>query len=163
MTIFQSLFFLLNFVFISYILFITMKYGVLASISDSYYRLPTKYNYLFTLFCWGFAIPTMIIGLELTGSFLMFLACAGICFVGAAAAFKEDLTKSVHYSGALVGILCSQLSIALDFNMYYVNIIFLTIGILLLLFRSVINNNHIWWIEILAFSSMIYVLGFNLF
>lgn len=144
------------FVFITYVSFIWSKYGVLSSISESYYRLPTKLSFLFTLFCWGFAIPAIIIGVDLTNNYLMFLAGGGIMFVGAAAAFKETLTKNVHMIGAALGIIFSQLSIAFDFHMYYVNILFFIAALLVLVFRI---KNHIWWIELLAFSSICYVLG----
>jgi len=112
-------------VFVSYVSFIWIKYGVQRSISDSYYRLPKNLQPLFTLFCWGFAFPAIIIGVDLTDNFLMFLAGAGICFVGAAAQFKEELTKGVHMIGAYGGVLFSQLAIAINFHMYYMNVIFI--------------------------------------
>ena len=163
MNLFAVLYLLMVFIFIGYLSFILIKYGVLPSISDSWYVLPKKQQLLFTFFCWGFAMPALIIGVELTDNFLMFLAGSGICFVGAAAAFKENLTKSVHYGGAYVGVVSSQLSIAFDFHMYYVNIISIALTLLLLLFRKKLNNNNIWWQEIVAFTSICYVLGLQLF
>ena len=53
-------------VFISYVSFIWIKYGILPSISDSWYHLPENLKVLFTLFCWGFALPAAIIGLTLS-------------------------------------------------------------------------------------------------
>jgi len=143
-------------VFITYVGFIWSKYGVLPSISDSYYELPKQINFLFTLFCWGFAFPAVIIGLDLTDNFLMFLAGGGIMFVGAAAAFKQELTDTVHKIGAFGGVIFSQLSIAFDFKMYYVNVIFVVLGLLILLTKI---KNRIWWLELVAFSSICYVLG----
>lgn len=151
-------------VFVSYVSFIWIKYGVQRSISDSYYRLPKNINFLFTFFCWGFAFPTIIIGVDLTDNFLMFLAGVGICFVGAAAAFKQELTKTVHIVGAYGGVLFSQLSITFDFHLYYINIIFFALAIL---FEALgyfkIMKNKIWWQEILAFMSIVYVLGIELY
>lgn len=154
----QILFTTLVTVFVSYITGILLLYGVLPSVSESYYHLPKKWNFLFTLFCLGFAIPTMIVGLDLTDNFLMFLAGGGICFVGVAAAYKETLTKEVHVGGALVGIISSQLSIAFDFKMFYVNIIFLVLAGLIKLLKI---KNNTYWIELLAFISICYVLGIN--
>lgn len=79
--------------FISYIWHIVKNYGILPSISESYYRLSDKQKKLFTFFCWGFAFPTIIIG----NSFFLFLAGAGIAFVGAAAAFKSKMTNTKGY------------------------------------------------------------------
>jgi hypothetical protein len=148
-------------VFLSYVSFIWLKYGIQESISDSYYALPEKINMLFTFFCWGFAFPAMIIGLTLTSNFLIFLATGGIMFVGAAAAFKEELTRTVHLAGAYGGILFSQLSIFFDFHLLYVNIIFITLATLMFLFDKYIKH-HVWWVEILAFLSICYALGINL-
>ena len=47
-------------VFLSYVVGIVSRYGVLESISDSWYSLPLKYNGLFTLFTWGLGIPMLI-------------------------------------------------------------------------------------------------------
>lgn len=155
----QILYIMMVTVFFSYIIPIISIYGILPSVSDSYYKLPEKYNFLFTLFCWGFAIPTMIIGVDLTDNFLMFFAGGGICFVGAAAAFKEELPKKVHTLSAIIGIISSQLSIAFDFKMYYVNVLFLLLSGLLLLLKP---KNRIFWLEIVAFIAICYVYGLNI-
>lgn len=146
-------------VFVSYVFYIWTKYGVLPSISESYYRLPKKLKPLFTFFCWGFAFPSMILG----SSSLMFLAGAGICFVGAAAAFQEKMTHDVHMLGAGVGITASQLAIIFQYDMWPISATFVGLSLLMLIFKGKINNKHIWWIEILAFTSICIVLGINLF
>ena len=158
-------------VFVSYVAFIWIRYGVQKSISDSFYRLiedPKMPNALgqslFTLFCWGFAFPAIIIGVDLTDNVLMFLAGSGICFVGAAAAFKGDkMTHNVHMIGAYSGVVFSQLAIAFLFKMYYVNIAFILIAVLAQVFRKKLNNNHVWWQEIAAFVSMLYVYAVKLY
>jgi hypothetical protein len=61
------------------------------------------------------------------------------------------------------GVLFSQISICYDFHMYYVTAIFLISAILLQIFKQKVNNNQIWWQEILAFASICYVLGINIF
>ncbi len=83
-------------VFVTYVGGTSLKYGILGSISETYYRLPKNKKFLFTFFCWGIAFPAMIIASKP----LMFFASAGICFAGAAAAFKEKLTHDVHMIGA---------------------------------------------------------------
>lgn len=158
-----SLFIVMFVVFFSYILFIWLKYGSQRSISASYYVLPKKINILFTLFCWGFAFPAIIIGTTLTNSGLMFFAGAGIMFVGAAAAFKEKLTNRVHMIGAYGGVLFSQLAIAINFKEYYVNVIFLILVLLVQFLGNKINMKKIWWQEIFAFLSILYVYFVSIF
>ena len=158
-------------VFVSYVAFIWIRYDVQKSISDSFYRLiedPKMPNAigqsLFTFFCWGFAFPAIIIGVDLTDNVLMFLAGSGICFVGAAAAFKGDkMTHNVHMIGAYSGVAFSQLAIAFLFKMYYVNIVFILIAVLAQVFRKKLNYNHVWWQEIAAFVSMLYVYAVKLY
>jgi hypothetical protein len=142
----NTLFILALVIFFGYVGIIWKIYGVQPSISDSYYVLPKKYNFLFTFFCWGFAIPTIIF----SETAIMFVAGSSISFVGAAAAFKDTLTRKVHYTGAYLGVALSQLSIAVDFKLYILNIIFLVSTILLFSFKKTIKN-HIWWIEIISF------------
>ena len=145
-------------VFVSYVTYIWAKYGVQHSISQSYYVLPEKLRFLMTLFCWGFAIPAIIVG----GTGLMFLAGSGIAFVGAAAAFQEKMTKEVHYIGAGVGVAASQLSMFVNFGLWPINVVFFAIALPLFLFRKKIKN-WIWWAEIAAFVSICIGLGIILF
>ena len=149
------LFTLMLTVFISYLTFVVITYGVQTSISESYYRLPKKINFLFTFFCWGFAIPAIILG----DNALMFLAGSGIAFVGAAAAFKDKMTNNVHMIGAYGGVLLSQISIWYNYHMWYITIIFIILSGTLLLLKV---KNKIWWVEVAAFLSICIVLYFNL-
>lgn len=144
-------------VFFGYILFIVFKYGVQKSVSQSFYVLPKNINFLFTLFCWGFVLPAMI----LSENGLMFFAGAGIGFVGAAAAYKGNkMTNSIHMTGAYAGILLSQLSIFFNFDLLYVNIVFFSLILLIFLISKLTKiKNLIWWIEIFAFLSIVYVIG----
>ena len=95
-------------VFTLYVGFITKKFGVLPSISDSWYSLPVSQKALFTLFTWGIGIPMLFYG-----SVWFFLSGVGLTFVGAATQFKMTIsyTKQIHYIGALTGILFSLIGI----------------------------------------------------
>lgn len=151
------LFFLMVSVFLSYISYIVIKYGIQKSISDSYYRLPYKLKPLFTFFCWGVSLPAMIIG----STPLMFLAGSGIAFVGAASAFDDDkMTFTVHMASAFIGVILSQISIWVDFGMWYLTISFIVLSTIILLLRRKIK--YFWWIEILAFILIFIVLALNL-
>lgn len=147
---------LMDLVFFGYVFFILTRYGVLESISSSYYKLPKKYNMLFTLFCWGFALPTAIIGFVLSeGSpyqFSIFIACSGIMFVGSAPDYKFGyLDNRVHTISAIIGVLFSQLFIFLVFTSYwYIGLIACLLILFILLSKM---NNKIFWIEIAAYLS----------
>lgn len=141
--------------FFSYITFILLKYGVKESVSKTFYSLPPQHRYLFTLYCWSFSVPVMILG----GSLLMYLAGAGIMFVGATPAFKDTkITNRFHTIGAAVGITFSQIAIFFDYRLWYLNIIFIVSSALMLLFTKKLKDNHLFWIEILAFLIITYTL-----
>ena len=145
-------------VFVSYVVFIWSRYGIQKSISASYYVLPEKINVLFTLFCWGFAFPAIIVA----QTPLMFLAGSAIVFVGAAARFKEKLTKSVHMISATIGVILSQASIFFDYHLWHLNAIFVLSSLIILgvlYFKHI--DKYIWWIEIFAFSTICIALGIN--
>ena len=147
------LFWIMLSVFVTYVGFIWIRYGIQPSISESYYKLPQSLKWMFTIFCWGFAVPAAIIGVTLTNNFLMFLAAAGICFVGAAAEFKQSLTKNVHMIGAYCGILFSQLSILFYFNLPVV----VATTLLLLIICQLYVKNKVWWQELIAFTAILIV------
>lgn len=147
-------------VFVGYVMFITLQYGVLSSISESYYRLPNKLKFLFTGFCWGFAFPAIILGANF-GSFLIPLAGGMICMVGAATAFKLKFEGLLHTIAAVGGIILSQLSIIFEFHgMYYITIL-LALYCLLIVIMKV--ENKVFWIEIGSFLTICYLLGYELY
>lgn len=142
-------------VLVLYIVNIWLIYGTLPSISHSYYELPEKYRFLFTLFCWGYALPTTILAFNLGSWYLLFAGIA-ICFTGAAPMFKSDHQKWVHIISAHIAIILSQLAILLDFNMWYLNIIFLLGYGLMMYCKKDIKETF--WIELLALGQILMVL-----
>lgn len=138
--------------FVGYISFIVNKYGVLPSISESYYKMKGDKLFgggLFTLFIWSLSLPLIIIG----DTPLMFFAGAFLSFVGAASAFKDlKMTKRVHTIGAVGGIGFGFLSMILDFQLNEITF-FMLLGSLILYLLKI--KNLIWWVEILAFVLII--------
>lgn len=131
-------------VFTLYVGFITKKFGVLPSISDSWYSLPVSQKALFTLFTWGIGIPMLFYG-----NVWFFLSGVGLTFVGAATQFKmtTSYTKQIHYIGALTGILFSLIGIGVEwFN--WVPLV--TFCVLTLLIYTSKHPNMLWWIEMAA-------------
>jgi len=97
-------------IFTVYLVFVVSRYGLLASFSDSYYKLPDRWKFLFYFTLLGTAIPLMIA----TSHWLMFLAGIAICYTGAAAGFKDDpITKSVHFAGVFIGFPLAMLYLCL--------------------------------------------------
>ncbi len=157
-----ALFYTMVSIIVGYVGLIFWKFGILKSISQSYYELPKIWKPIFTLAMWGFAFPAMLIGTPLTG--LLFFASAGIMFVGAAAAFNDkEITRPVHFIGAGTGVILSQLAIGLIFGFWQINLIFGISSILLILFNKKINGTYLLWIEILAIISICILYGIIIF
>lgn len=144
-------FIVMNMTFLSFVIYITIKYGILSSISKSYYMLPEKLKILFTLFCWGYAIPAIILGSDL----LFLVAGAGIVFVGTSPNYRTVGTAgNVHNYAAMVAIISSQLSILFNFGYWQITMLFLTGSLLLTYLPRKYQKNNVWWQEIFAYISV---------
>lgn len=133
--------------FLSYLISVTTKYGILNSISESYYRIKNKW--CFTFFIWGISVPIIMLGVEKNSMF--FFAGALLAFVGASPAFKnKDIESIVHIIGATGGIALANLALFLC-GCYYISIILLTF-----IFYATYSDmkNSTWWIEIASFISV---------
>jgi hypothetical protein len=137
-------------VFVIYNLTILLKYGCLNSISASYYSLPVKYNWLFLVFCWGYAIPAIFMAHD----GFMFFAGGMICFVGIASAFRSNsFTANVHQYSSFAAVVLSQLSIMFVYHMYYLNIIMIVSAIVLYLLSKKIAQ-WMYILEVIAFITV---------
>ena len=138
--------------FVGYISFIVNRYGVLPSISDSYYKMKDDNlmgGSLFTFFIWSLSFPLIIVG----NTSLMFFAGAFLGFVGVATAFKDlKMTRRVHNIGAIGGIGFGFLSMIIDFQLFELSFFMVVFSLSLFLLKT---KNLIWWIEILAFILII--------
>ena len=135
-------------VFVTYVAFIWLKYGIQKSISASYYALPENLRILFTLFCWGFAFPAIIGGVDVTP--LMFFAGAGICFVGAAPQILEKNVYKIHMIAAISGMVFSQLAIFFGYHMLWLNI---TSVVLCAIIPFIFKKTYFWWMELVVFAA----------
>jgi len=157
-----GLFYVMVLVFFGYVIAMTLIHGVQKSVSESYYRLPRKLQWLFTIITWGYAIPAIIIGLEVTGNGFVFLSGAGICFVGAAPAFhKIGMERTVHTVGAITGI-GAMLSFLIAMGWWVLVVLF---AALCGLFYLIDKKNIVWWVEISAMLVLIafYTAKLNIF
>ena len=143
-------------VFLSYVTFIWSKYGVQKSISESYYVLPLKWNWLFVAFCWLFAFPAMILG----NSLLMLFAAGGIVFVGAAAAMHTFPTRAVHLIGAVGGMILGCVAMITQFHMWY---LVPAVAVSILIAYIFDKKNLMWWAELAIFTTISIALGCSIF
>lgn len=112
-------------IFCTYIGAILAIYGIPASVSETFHLLPKGRRWLFTAFCWGVSV-VIAPWLDATPEpwqFLAFLSVGGLCFVGAAAQFKEDFVAKVHYAGAGVCAAASQLWIFIVTGLWWVSVV----------------------------------------
>ena len=135
-------------VFATYLIIMAKLHGVQPSISDNYYV--SKHPWTFTLAMWTVAftmLPPMLSATTETFQFTAFLSCAGISFVGAAAAYRQSLTNTVHIAGAITAALC-----AIVWS-YAICPPIPTIAILTAVYILLAVRRHkIYWAEITAFA-----------
>ena len=109
-----TLFFISLLVFVFGITAVTLKYGVPASISETYYLLPKAISLpVFYLWTIAVALPLVMFWLDIsngTAQALVFFGCAFLVGVGAAAPFKErGPTQKVHIICAVLCALLTQI------------------------------------------------------
>ena len=135
-------------VFAIYLIIMSKLHGIQPSISDNYYV--SKHPWTFTLAMWTVAfmmLPPMLSATTETFQFTAFLSCAGIAFVGAAAAYKQSMTNTVHTIGAVIAALFAIIW-AYTICPPLPTIAILTAAYILL----AVGRHKIYWAEITAFA-----------
>ena len=134
--------------FAIYLILMAKLHGVQPSVSDNYYV--SKHPWTFTIAMWTVAftmLPPMLSATTETFQFTAFLSCAGIAFVGAAAAYKQQLTNTVHIAGAITAALFAIVWA------YTICPPLPTIAILTAVYILLAVRRHkIYWAEITAFA-----------
>lgn len=132
-------------------------FGIPKSISDTYYLWKDKKycRYLFTFVMLAVGLPVMIYWISMSKETLQclpFLSVSGMCFVGAACAFKETLTKEVHYASAGVWAAFAVLYFVLTQS--WISILLgAVIGLLGYMLNC--NKNFTFWAELACVIMMI--------
>lgn len=142
-------------VFALYIVIILKIFGVLPSISASYYALKEhNLSTPFTLFCWGTAFPLMIYWIELLPNdwdFFPFIACGSLMFVGASPAFKDlELERRVHSISAIICVIAAYTWTFL-YGSIFLGINFILLSIIL---YFILKRNKTYWLELIAFINI---------
>jgi len=145
-------------VFCAYLFWVVNKYGMATSMSATYYNLPINRQFLFTLFCWFYASPILLI-CEFP---LIIIAVSGVAIVGAAAAFRGDeLINRLHMISASVAAACTYLSLIFDFHQYWIaGIAMVVSGGCYLLQKKFVNG--VFWAEVTCYVSLILTLFLSL-
>ena len=143
-------------VFPIYTLYILWRnnWKILHSVSDSYYILKRKEQHeeiLFTLFTFFLGIGLI---LQYYHSFLFFLGGMGLFWVGTQTQFRDEVSikGKIHYGGAVLAIVCSLIGLLTQGVWIPLLICGLGSGMMYLLKIK----NFIWWVEMLAFLTIIF-------
>ena len=139
---------ILTVLFIGYNIWIYFRYGILPSISNSFYMLKKDNKHIFFIAVMLILGILVILLAPINGAF--FLAGSGAIFVAVAAKYKDKVTNTVHYFGASLLILASSIGVGLAFNNWVPIISTALVGAELLLLKDTIKN-RIYWFEICSF------------
>jgi len=150
--------------FIIYITYIVILFGVPSSLSDSYYLLENKQTQsgrYFILFMFAISFLLLFPMIEITPEpykFLAFIHTAAIAFVGAAPMFKEYHTKTVHYFSAGLAALISIIwaSFVCEEVLYVYTTWAVIASILMIYTKSV--DAFVFWVEMVLFVSIYSIL-----
>lgn len=148
-------------IFAIYNIIAIIRFGVLTSLSNTYYL----YNSIKKGLGVVFSITLSIVGglllpawLDISdGSnfqFLAFLCCAMIIFVAYAPQFKDDkLTSTVHTASAILSAICGLLWIFIVTPFWYVPLIMGIIFVLIGFITKSLKRCYVYWLEMIAFIS----------
>jgi len=138
-------------IYITYILW-RNNWKVLHSVSDSWYILKQKEQHeeiFFTIFTYLLGIGTI---LQYYESPLFFIGGMGFFWVGTQTQFRgESIKGTIHYIGAVLGIFLSLFGLLL--NGVWLPSLIMFIGLVGIRYFKI--PNFIWWVEILAFITII--------
>ena len=139
-------------IFTTYVLYITIKYGVLSSISDSVYR--TDKEWLFLLFTFGVGLPIAFA----TDHLMLQISGVLLTYVGLSPDFKkkEGIENEAHSTSAFGAAILGLLSLVIDYDSWLIVVIGLSTSIPFLFFK-----NRIFWVEIIAFLTVLIGLILN--
>lgn len=159
-------------VFIAYVAYIWLRYGVHNSISESYRTLGVFEKVLFIAFCWGISIPAMVRIYNVFGttwqSTILFFGALLIAFIGASPMFwKSDQINRVHLLGSYGGIGLLLIGLVVQ-GIYYPAFLFAASTAILYAIskqgkldiepknkKEKVKNSLTWWVEVAAFVTII--------
>ena len=151
-------------IFVVYNAIMNIKFGLPKSLSATYYNLPTKFRWVFTLFMWTCGMLLMPAWIEVSEHFgdwrsnltcLAFFTCALICFVGAAPNFRAFKMESmVHTISATAAAVTALLwCFVCGWDTMYIPIIAIGIVALVAWKSKTFKECRTYWLEMMAFGA----------
>ena len=140
--------------FILGLIYLLYNFNIQPSLSQNYYCLKERnkghWFYLYLIITVFLLIYPLC---NIAGGF-GFMTCAGLAFVGAAAAFEDDKTQfKVHVTGAAVSATGAILTL---FTMGLLKVVLITlpIALILSLITKTFRTSYVFWLEMVAFFSL---------
>lgn len=134
-------------VFLLYVAYVTKRFGVLDSLSESWYLLE-RGNPLFTLFCLGIGLPMFF---QSTGhSTFFFLAGIGLVSIGIVALYEKAFKRCLHYSGTTAAVIGTILGIMCDSGVWWPLPALIVSALAISFWKGI--ENKIWWTEMATFT-----------
>ena len=151
-------------IFVVYNVIMNLKFGYSKSLSATYYLLPNKWRWVFTLFMWTCGMLLMPAWIEVSEHFgdwrsnltcLAFFTCALICFVGAAPNFRAFKMESmVHTISATAAAVTALLwCFVCGWDTMYVPIIAILIVLGVSFMTKSLKECKTYWLEMMAFGA----------
>lgn len=141
--------------FISYVTVSLIKFGILPSLSDSFYKYGGKpKGYIFTVAMWATVFLIMPLWFSVTKdifTFSTFLACGGLLLVGAAPMFKESDNKW-HQIFAIICAVFAILWQILHKQFWEVPLFIIILGTIAYKTKT-LKDCRTFWLEMAAFGS----------
>ena len=140
--------------FLVYVGYIIIKYGVPTSLSNSYFMMKPSYRNLFTVFTVieSFAVMLSIFPKihDFSTIILTILAIIGLVFVGIFANFKDKIQKFFHFTGAILSAIATIIWTLIIWK--YSWIILLILGVVGISTSLIFNKkNIVFWLEMVCF------------
>lgn len=143
-------------IFCTYTAVMIKLFGIPEAYSETYYLLEGKCKgcgWIFTAFCIltaGFLLPPWLDMTPPEYQYTCFLSCAGLMFVGVAPQFEESLTAKVHYSGAIISCIFSQVW-CIYAGYWYISATLIVGALIYLLLKD--RRRWMFWLQLAAISA----------
>ena len=150
----------------TFLVVVALKYGILETISKSYFALGVKSmkRHYFTAIMWAMALPFAFILATLEGApwysvLALFLCTTSLSILGTAGNYRKDLIGMMHNIGALGSIVFGFLSVVLIWHSYII------IGVTLLLIGALQiwkPKNVVYWQEVVSIYGIAFGILFKI-
>lgn len=146
-------------VFVAYTLATIIVFGILPSLSASYYKWEEKHKcgWLFSATMFTMAVTLLPAWLTLsegsTFQFLSFICPASLIFVGAAPKFENDsiIEKWLHPIAAIICAVCAICWLLFVGHLWWLMLICFVVFLAIALLTKTLIKSAVFWFEMVAF------------